>query len=491
MIDYCKLEEWFKGRHGWLQDAARRLLQNGELNPADIDQLTILCKKEAGVDIDPDNQLQATGIPEGTLVHEAKSFDLRIVTIKDLQGINALAPRKPLEFGDGNLTIVYGPNGSGKSGYVRILKHACGARHIGKILSNVYAEAPAAQGCKIVYTVNGERKEPAWLINDGIMPDLSMVEVYDSDCGEVYINEENEVAYEPKLLGFFQELVKISDSVGSKIDTEIKEQISKKDVMPQNYINTGSWKWYSNLNHQTSKEEMQKWCNLTNEDENLLAELKARLSEPNPKDKALSLRKQKEHISILASELQRSVDLLSPDKCSVYITAKKDAQAKRHAASVDAQRVFEKSPVSGVGTESWRLLWEQARAFSEKEAYKEIPFPNIAESSHCVLCQQPLEATAKVRLRSFEEFVKGGIEKAAEEAELKLSGLQKQLDNFPTEDNLILRIDSSGVTDEDLCHRILNLYYTFEQRKATLLTTDEPEKFNAPIDIGIIESLNA
>lgn len=470
MINYRKLEDWFKGRPAWLQDAARRLLQNGELNPADIDQLTILCKKEAGVDIKPDRQLQAIGIPEGTLGHEAKSFDLRLVAMKDLQGINALAPRKPLEFGDGNLTIVYGPNGSGKSGYVRILKHACGARHIGKILSNVYAEAPASQRYKIIYMVNQERKESAWLIDDGIISDLSAVEVYDSDCGEVYINEENEVAYEPKLLGFLQELVKISDIVSGKIDTEIREQISKKDAMPQNFINTGAWKWYSNFNHQISKEEIQKWCNLTNEDATLLAELKARLSEPNPKDKALLLRKQKEHISLLASELQSSVDLLSPDKCSVYIATKKDAQAKRQAASVDAQKIFEKkSPVSGVGTESWRLLWEQARAFSEKEAYKKIPFPNTAEGSHCVLCQQPLEANAKIRLRSFDDFVKGGIEKAAEEAEIKLSGFQRQLDNFPTEESLILRIDSSGVTEENLCHRILNFYFALEQRKAELL----------------------
>ena len=491
MIDLHELEEWFKGRPVWLQDTARRLLQNGELNPTDLAQLTILCKKEAGIDVELDSHLHAIGIPEGILMHDAEPLSLRLVAIKELQGINALAPRKPLEFGDGNLTIIYGSNGSGKSGYVRILKHACGARHIGEILFNVYTEAPTSQGCKIVYTVNGKRKEHTWLINDGIMPDLSTVEVYDSDCGEVYINEENEVAYEPKLLGFLQELVKISDSVGNKIDTEIREQISKKDVMPQNYMNTGSWKWYSNLNHQTSKEEMGKWCNLTNEDENLLAGLKTRLSEPNPKDKALSLRKEKEHLSILASELQRSVDLLSPEKCSVYIAAKKDAQAKRHAASVDAQRAFEKSPVSGVGTESWRLLWEQARAFSEKEAYKDISFPNTIEGSHCVLCQQPLEEPAKVRLRSFEIFVKEGIGKAAEEAELKLSELQKQLNTFPTEDSLILRIDSSSVTDENICHRILNLYFALEQRKATLFTADEPEKFNAPIDIGIIDSLNA
>lgn len=289
---------------------------------------------------------------------------------------------------------------------------------------------------------------------------------------------------------FFQKLVDISDKVGHKIDVEIGGQASKKPVMPQNYINTDSWKWYSNLNHQISKEEIQKWGSWTGEDETSLAALKVRLSEPDPKDKAALLRKQKGNLSTLISDLQKFLDLLSPDNCSAYIAARKDAQAKRQAASVDAQRVFEKSSVTGIGSESWRFLWEQARAFSEGEAYKEISFPNTAEGSHCVLCQQPLEETAKVRLRSFEEFVKGGIEKAAEKSELKLSELQKQINNIPTEENVVLRLDSGGLTKELLRKQILNLRTGLEQRRTALITSDEPGKFKEPIDKGVIDSIN-
>ena len=490
MIDYHKLEEWFKDRPIWLQETARRLLLNGEISSADIDQLTVLCKKDAGIDVEVDSTPQVFEIPEGALPYETGLLDLRLIAIKELQGINALAPRKPLEFGDGNLMIIYGSSGSGKSGYVRILKHACGARHIGKILSNVYKEAPASQGCKFICKVKGESKESAWLTTSGILPTLSTIEIYDSDCGEVYVNEENEVAYEPKLLGFLQKLVEISDKVGHKIDVEIGGQASKKPVMPQNYMNTDSWKWYSNLSHQTSKKEIQKWGSWTGENEKSLAALKVRLSEPDPKDKAALLRKQKGNLSTLASDLQKFLVLLSPDNCSAFIAARKDAQAKRQAASVDAQRVFEKSPVTGIGSESWRLLWEQARAFSEGEAYKEISFPNTAEESHCVLCQQPLEETAKVRLRSFEEFVKGGIEKAAEEAELKLSELQKQINNIPTEENVVLRLDSGGLTKELLRKQILNLRIGLEQRSTALITSDEPGKFKEPIDKDVIDSIN-
>jgi len=490
MIDLRQLEQWFKERPIWLQDAARRLLQNGEISPDDIDQLVIFCKKEAGIDVIGDDLPRAFGIPKGALMHEAEPMDLQLIAIMDVQGINALSPRKPLEFGDGNLTIIYGSNGSGKSGYVRILKHACGARHIEKILHNAYKGEPPLQGCKFLYKLNGEDKDHSWLITDGILSDLSTIEIYDSHCGEVYVNEENEVTYEPKLLGFLQELVKVSDTVSNKIDAEIREKISKKSTIPQDYIYTEAWKWYSNLSFNTTEDEINKWSNWTDDNNKEHTELNTRLSEPNPADKAALLRKQKRYISSLAIDLQIFVDLLSPNNCSAYITAQKDAQAKRQVASVDAQKIFEDSPLTGIGSESWRLLWEQARAFSEGEAYKEIPFPNISEGSHCVLCQQPLEEPAKIRLRSFEEFIKGSLEKAAAQAELKLSELQNQINNIPTEDDVILRLDSGGVTEEPLRHSVLSLRTSLEHRKIALLSIDEIENFKEPIDHEVINTMN-
>ena len=114
--DLYSLNKWFLERPHWIQIAITRLMQQSELTDKDITELTALCQQETN-----------GNLPETTWSFPSTTFSLgtagtlRLRSISDVEGVNALAPKKPLEFGKGNITIVYGYNGSGKSGYVRLL----------------------------------------------------------------------------------------------------------------------------------------------------------------------------------------------------------------------------------------------------------------------------------------------------------------------------------------------------------------------------------
>ncbi len=142
------IEAWFKGRPKWLQDATRRLREQGTLYDSDIGELTLICKKEAGVDVDGEEVPEPVGLAEGSLLKGDSSKTIHILSISNPTGINALNPRNPLEFGKSNLVVVYGRNSAGKSGYVRILKHACGARCPGPLYPNISSDGTEEQGCK-------------------------------------------------------------------------------------------------------------------------------------------------------------------------------------------------------------------------------------------------------------------------------------------------------------------------------------------------------
>ena len=137
------LRNWFRERPIWLQDVARKLFDGEGFTP---DELAESCIQEA---------LGNLGNPEfvlpGGLFGDGTANSLRLTSIHDIQGINALSPKNPLSFGDNNLAVVYGLNGSGKSGYVRILKHACGARHPGVLHQNVFSGGHKEQKCEIAY----------------------------------------------------------------------------------------------------------------------------------------------------------------------------------------------------------------------------------------------------------------------------------------------------------------------------------------------------
>lgn len=134
--------------------------------------------------------------------------------------MNALAPKKPLDFGRSNITIVYGNNGSGKSGYVRLLKHICGAREAGTLHPNVYNSCVVSQKASIFYEKNGVLKNHNW-VGQGTCSDLNSVDIFDTSFGRVFVSSEDEVSYEPPVLSFFSSLISLCEKIASRLGDEL------------------------------------------------------------------------------------------------------------------------------------------------------------------------------------------------------------------------------------------------------------------------------
>lgn len=467
------IETWFRERPKWSQDSARRIIQNGEITVEDVKELTELCKAEAGIVA---TAIKPLGIPVGSLNSNEENISLRLNSISDITGINALSPRKPLKFGDGPITIVYGQNGSGKSGYVRILKHACGSRKPGKLLSNVFNKASTKQSCIFNITTELTTKDIDWTPELGVQDELRNVELFDSDCANVYVNDENEVAYEPWILSLFSQLTDVCDKVGQAIKEEATKQVSKKPKLPESYVTTVAGIWYEKLIYKTKDTDIKMKCIWPDELERELIEIKKRLSEVNPADKAKKLRKTKTSAEAFNTRLISLKDNYSDEKCVNYLSAKTDASIKRKATDEDAKKVFEGAPLKGVGTDTWKLLWQCARDYSENVTYPGKAFPNTESDAKCVLCHQPLYEEAKQRLISFEEFIKGELEKKAIDAEQKLKAMTDTLVDIPTAEQLNLLMDSAGLSNDTDRSLIIDFYNSFEKRKNTLISAkDESE----------------
>lgn len=89
---------------------------------------------------------------------------------------------------------------------------------------------------------------------------------------------------------------------------------------------------------------------------------------------------------------------------------------------------FDAEPVAGVGSTTWRALWEAARAFSEHEAYHEQEFPVTGAGSRCVLCHQELSAQAGDRLLRFQGFLTDTTERDAADAEQSLAAARRSIE---------------------------------------------------------------
>ena len=485
------LEDWFRERPEWLQDATARILQNGKVGKADLEELVALCKREVGISIPVSTTLKSIRIPKGFVKIGKSSNTLRLNAIFEPKGINALAPRKPLEFGDEPLTVVYGASGSGKSGYVRALKHACGARNPGPLLGNVFLSLDEEASCKFKWSINGTAHDLVWRSSLGPLAELSALQIYDNSCAGVYVDEECEVAFEPLVLNLFTQLTDICIQVDKTLGREIEATASQKPVFPAEFRGTQAENWYGGLTRVTKAEEIQSRCQWTAELQTELTTLDQRLAEAKPSDKAKSLRKQKERFSELFTALAGWSERLSYQSCDKYRLARSDFLTKRRAADFYASGVFSKSPLDGVGTEIWKLLWEQARLYSEGYAYRGVSFPNTSSGARCVLCQQDLDSEAKERFISFEAFVKGQLETQAAGAEAQLSTLSAGLEGMSSEE-LALRMDSVSLDDNASRSVIASFRVALDVRRVALTDpglTGELPHLPAPDDLKVLSDL--
>lgn len=449
-IDFNELATWFTERPKWLQDAARRLFQAGDLTEADLDDLVILCKREAGVTVSDKPELIPVPITASALNVTGVGVPLRLDVLSEIKGINALAPRNPLQLGTENLAIIYGTNGAGKSGYIRILKHVCGGRGLRTLHRNVFHPSQDDQGCKVSYTHNGNPRSLQWKPEDGSFPDLRSISLFDSDCANIYISNENEVAYEPVLLCYFRRLVEVCEQVHAALKNEIDGKKSTKPALPSEHSLSPAGKWYAGLTHTTSDALVEQHCKWNPELETEYSTTEQRLKEANPTERAKALRKAKGHVQELRIQLEDLRKLIDDSAVLTLFNARRDVATKRRAADDAATKIFEKAPLTGVASPTWQLLWEKAVVYSETAAYPGKPFPVTENDALCVLCQQPLTADAATRLKNFQSFITGSLETDAKAAETALNTLLTGIKEVPSAESIDEKLDAANIVDEAL-----------------------------------------
>jgi energy-coupling factor transporter ATP-binding protein EcfA2 len=488
-VDTVELEKWFKERPQWLQDVARRLFQAGVVTAADLEESLVLCKREAGITVDGFETLKPQPIPAASFNVTDPAITLRLEAVSEIKGVNALAPRKALEFGDEPIVVIYGANGSGKSGYIRVLKHACGGRGLGILHGDVFAAVQQAKGCKINYSLGAAKKDIEWKPAVGAHADLRAVALYDTDCAHVYVNNESEVTYEPPLLLYFRVLVEVCEKVDAKLAAEITAKATSKPALPAEYAMTVSGIWFGRINWQTSEADITAKCDWNDILEADLVSLNQRLAETNPVEKAKVLRKTKGHLTDFSAALKAIETGLNDEAFATLSATRATAKAKRQAAQVDAKKAFENPLLGGITSESWRLLWEQARLYSESEAYKEKTFPNVDTDALCVLCQQPLEEPARQRFSRFEAFVKSGLETEAATAEKLVTDIIDAKKEVPTGDDLDAKLDLAGVSDEPTRQKVRSYCEVLSNRRASFLSASSTAELTAIPSSDVIEAL--
>ena len=101
-----------------------------------------------------------------------------------------------------------------------------------------------------------------------------------------------------------------------------------------------------------------------------------------------------------------------------------DLETKKEAAKIASLDLSKDEPLNGVGSNTWKILWEAARAYSTSEAYLDLKFPVTERRTHVVsYATKNLTKRASQRLRRFEAFVQDKTQREEATARAALSSL--------------------------------------------------------------------
>ena len=116
------LREWADALPFWEQAALEQIMAGKDFVNADYERLLsdtcLKTKKLLKKSDEPRPELKM--LQNGAEKAAEENHPVKLVSISNLQNINALALNQTLTFGD-ELTAIFGANGSGKSGYARVI----------------------------------------------------------------------------------------------------------------------------------------------------------------------------------------------------------------------------------------------------------------------------------------------------------------------------------------------------------------------------------
>ena len=233
-----EIQKWSLTLPEWQQHAVAVLYKRPTLETTDIEHIYALLKLSKGIP-DPE-QREASKLTEDQVASpEQDAPVVKLQSIKNLQGINALARGKTLPLASEGLSIIYGDNGAGKSGYSRLLKQACRARDQDeKIRANIFLEnhSSITASAKFDILVDGTTAEVGWENGSIPPPELASIAIFDSRCARAYLDNEGDFAYVPYGLDILSGLGRLCEQL--KVKTEHERALIVPNLNAfQNYLN--------------------------------------------------------------------------------------------------------------------------------------------------------------------------------------------------------------------------------------------------------------
>lgn len=464
-----KLQSWFRKASKWQKDLFCTLWEGGEKDERILERTKNIIAQEYLGEL---YQIAAKDLfPNDLAFSENVKPPVMLKSISNIAGVGALSPQASLQFENG-LTVVYGENGCGKSSYVRILKALENYANAERVLGNVFSEQSVSSKADVVFSTDGTDHTITWTKS---CKTKYPIQIYDTIVAKQFVDKENEVVYEPKILAIITKMANIYE----QLSLVFKDAMEKaKDNFSPLQIDVSTHPIIEEFNEISNVQKVEQFAKRYPWNNSLKTELQAiieSLAEQRPLEAAKALNAQKQIISKHERTILELLGLVNDSACGIYLKKRaRQIETKRtQDAYVDDAR--KESILEYFGGDEWKGMWTQANAYTNLIGTAEEGIPT-SKSGRCALCQQELDLSAQKRMRKFKAFVASNAitvaEKAYREFHAAVLLLQNKIEN-KIKINDIAESLESGMISADIKSVILQFYSEILDRCMWLLSYDE------------------
>ena len=359
-----------------------------------------------------------------------------MASIGPLQNVDRLAKNQRLRFAPTGITLIFGENGSGKSGYARIAKRLCRSISVDELKGDAFkAEPDGPLQVKLRFQIGDDPViELDWCPTASSPPALKQISVFDSKNARLYVDQQNRIAYLPIEIAVLEHHGQLCGAFGMEFSTQqgvIEKRL--KTPLPAGYTPGGKIQAFlARLDSKSltvpTKVEIEGLAGLSSDETDELGALERKLLQ-DPLAQAATRRRASQLMTQLVEVLTSFESSFSDVALATLGNLADEAGATASAAGLAATAQFADEPMSGVGGEAWRLLYQAARDFAVLSGG---PADKLADQvgDTCALCQELLGESAAGRVARFNAYVQSEATKRADAAREALDAAKAVLEGL-------------------------------------------------------------
>jgi ABC-type Mn2+/Zn2+ transport system ATPase subunit len=415
-----KIIGWAKTLPYWEQAALQKIIDGGDLQEVDYTELLQYLLEEAGLNKFTEDRPQLS-ISRTIETKKATPPKRKLKRIFDVRNVNALTEGQELSFSP-NLTVIFGNNGSGKSGYARIIGNTAFTRGDKQVLMDITKRYNAFLKQTVSFEFVDDNGN-SYILEHELgkpCPEMDMFHVFDSTSARVHLTKQNTLSFVPSGLEYLTQLAEVTDKVRFYLDKETEKRRQTNRFLLHFPEETEVRKKVKELGVHTEVQSLQEIASLTPAD---LARLKqldeeiVSLGRQDVSQKIQDTQQIKVDLDILAKKLQRLNQALGQDKQELINQQISEWHERRALVQSLSRQQLQSSREDQPDAPLWFGLVESAHKIVTETGSR---YPQ--ESDLCLLCDQPLSASACEHIRRLWSILEGDVQSG-------LQGLQNQLES--------------------------------------------------------------